>query len=233
MRAVLWLGLRALQALCAAVPNEKKTIVSRVQREYVTCCSGTHRDWRAIWSTVTRSTKALLSAATPDAWWAKWASVLTSATENRLETCACRTTQTQMRFLANRTLYMDQMHKLSHVQSHWTITSVYRDRTDVGVQSNQAERPGPQSRLNEVNVWNQSPLKERRSQLWQLPAISWDVLILNQNLLVTNRILYPSLSDSREEAVRAKTDEPCENSLLSRCRSDLICTACSGTEVQR
>lgn len=48
------------------------------------------------WSTVTRSTKALLSAAPPDAWWAKWASVLTSATDNRLETRACRTTQTDV-----------------------------------------------------------------------------------------------------------------------------------------
>lgn len=75
----------------------KRTIVSRVQREYVTCCcSGTHTHTQRL--TCNWSTKALLWTAPPDAWWAKWASALPSATENRLETWACRTTQTHKCF---------------------------------------------------------------------------------------------------------------------------------------
>lgn len=119
----------------------------------------------------TRSAKALLSVAPPDARWAKWASVLTPATESRPEMYASRTTQTHKRFLADRTLYIDQMHKLFCGQPCCTVTSDYRDRADVGVQ-----RPRPQSLKN---VQNQCSLKRSLSQLWQLPAISWDVLALN------------------------------------------------------
>lgn len=119
----------------------------------------------------TRSAKALLPVAPPDAWWAKWASVLTPATESRPEACARRTTQTHTRFLANRTLYIDQMHKLSRGQPCCTISLDYSDRADVGVQ-----RPGPQSWKN---AQSQCSLKWRQSQLWQLPAIFWDVLALN------------------------------------------------------
>lgn len=111
IRTVLWWGLRVLQALCVAMSNEKKTIVWRVQREYVTCCSGTHR-LMCCWSTVTRSAKALLSATPPDARWAKWASVLASATENRT------TTDIEADSCWQNFIYRSREKKRSHIQSH-------------------------------------------------------------------------------------------------------------------
>lgn len=170
----------------------------------------------ALAHTHNRSTKALILATTR----CLVSKVSIPATEHRLETCACRTTRTQKRFLANRPLYIyrDQKHKLSHVQSHCTITSD---------QTSGCKLPG-------WEAWTREQAQERKRPkpvfcLWQLSAVSWDVLILNiPNTIFLSLIEYfnPSLSASREEAVRAKSVKPRGNSFRSRCRSDLICAAC-------
>lgn len=94
-RALLWLGLRALAGFMCRLCQMRKRQLYQECRERI--CHLLLRHTQRLTcnrSTVAQSTKALLSAAPPDARWAKWASLLTSAWKRS----TCKTTQTQKRF---------------------------------------------------------------------------------------------------------------------------------------
>lgn len=162
-------GLRAAQALCAAVPNEKKTIVSRVQREYVTRCSCAH-DWHAIGGLSRGRLKPLLLLRRrTDARCANWA----SATGKSLKT---RNTDTEAVSWGQNFMYRSNASNcrifLRNDYRDWGGRPVHGSRWWDGT-------GGLDHTVCSIKCLHNVPPHGGVSPLGQLPAIPWNVLILN------------------------------------------------------